>query len=245
MNIRVLGPKRALGGLSPLREAREAVARWEPAGDTRSCAQRPRWRGSMKMNWICPAVILGVSATSAHADLVFTVSADASDTVVDWSVTGSATASVDVAEEMTGIGRFPSSDGRWRDLLEDTVSGNPINADQSGLAVTGAYTVAVGGVDFTPVLDTASFQAGRGGIRLHLDSTFLWPEFTAGTEVVVSGSGTFTLDSGTFGSVFNLGDYTLILPFVDGSDHRFVVAPAPGSTALFGMVGLFAARRRR
>ncbi|MEL6497616.1 MAG: hypothetical protein AAF937_06650 [Planctomycetota bacterium] len=162
----------------------------------------------MRYDRTITAALIGLSTTGARADVVVTVSAAPTDTVINWSVTGVATMSVDTVEDSTGLARYPDADGSWNDLLQNPIAGIAVNVDQDDLAATGTYSVSVGGMDISRAIGGASFQTGRS-VRLNLADPFVWPAFSAGTEITINGSGTFTLDSSTFASVFNLGDYTL------------------------------------
>lgn len=197
-------------------------------------------------------LVLFGSAVGVKADLVFTYSANPSDTVVNWSISGSATSIVNIGATSSGYLRLPTIDASpsW-EYADVDMDGTVFNFNTTKPPLTGSITMSVAGAPnfITQALDVVDFFATNRNVDFDIVGDQIYPAIDIGETFEVNGSGTFTLSAGTFGTVFNLGSYTSTSDtFIDGSDIVVNVVPEPSTYAMLALAsiaGLIYYRRKK
>ncbi|QDT63397.1 PEP-CTERM sorting domain-containing protein [Calycomorphotria hydatis] len=181
-----------------------------------------------------------VLMSSAQAALIVELEGTTGDSVIDILISGSVSASSNTST--SGYSLESSTD----DFIQTFIGSSPITS--------GSLSIDSQSTSTSSIIDDIFLDIFSDEIRLRFPSSV---SFLAGEVFDFSGSAQFTLASGTFDSVFNLGTFNNVSPtfspFVGNggtiiiSERSEAIVPEPTSIALagLGVMGLFVAARRR
>ena len=184
----------------------------------------------------------------ALGDLVLNLSGTAGSNSINWEATGAGVTVTQSAATVGGFfGRAPTiAFGGWASGFDNNLGDILSNFTDT---LNDDLTLGSGGVSYRrngsqfAVLDKIDFDpdAASGGDDIELESstTLTYPALTAGNTLTWTGSGTLTLESGTFDSIFTNGTYSSV---IDGGNYVVNVGstaiPEPSSFLFFGLISI-------
>ena len=206
----------------------------------------------MKFHPFLLTILAGLlsSPNLAVGDLVLNLSGIVGNSTINWEATGTgvtvtqaypALASSDRGRAPT-VGSDPdpnswdsSFDANLGDILSDF--DDELNDDLP--LGSGGVSYRKNDVEFA-VLDLIDFDpdaaSGQDDIELGPSTTQSYPALASGDTLTWTGSGTLTLESGTFDSIFTPGSYSSP---IDGGNYVVNVAiPEPSAFLFFGLIGI-------
>lgn len=194
---------------------------------------------------------IGLFAVStAHGDVVVTISGVNGGTTFNWSISGSIVTNgsyTDASESnfTTGL-TYPDDDNdNVVGIGSLARSGDTIvNSADSDIVSTGDVMLTInGGADLVGAFVIDVETTGGGRIDFDPAGTITIPATPGVATYAYSGSGVATLTAGTFDTVFSEGTATYTA--APNNSVIFNVIPEPTSLALLSVGGLLIARRRR
>ncbi len=187
---------------------------------------------------ILPAIVAGgllAPALPANGDLTLNLTGSYNSAIVNWAVSGSITNpagngvnGANSSQDLLGIGANPS--GFWTPVTNLPVSGDDIvNAPtgQLNLPFTGDWDILVNGGEISGAIDNFDLRTASFGVIIPDPLTIVaYPSLSGGEVISWAGGGTFTLSSGTYDTVFNVGT-ARYANAVDGDIVITTAAPIP------------------
>ncbi len=188
-----------------------------------------------------------------QADLVLALSGSAGSATVNYTASGSVTITQAVgALNLEGSARAQgvTTDGSWADGFDDNVGDLFAISDQADISLSDDVSYRKNGVEFG-VMDLIilnnSGSAGNDEVELKSSVGVPYPSLVADDIVSWAGSGTFTLQSGTYDTVFtNPGSFSNA---IDGGNFTLTVTAVPepheyGILVGLGLLGFVVVRNR-
>lgn len=192
----------------------------------------------------CASIVLACLCGTADADIILTITGEASDSIVQWEIDGAVTVNSATSSSNTPYARFPTADTAFWNL-NASLGTDGITSSVSGLSWTGDFRMSVnGGPDVrtgNPSQVRINHFATHDTIWFEHDTNALLPSLSIGDSVAYAGSGTINLGAATKATYFQNG------VFVGGAlDHasdtmRLIVqdsvasVPEPSSFAVVGI----------
>jgi len=185
---------------------------------------------------------------SAQGALTIDISGSSGSSLVNYTASGSITITEAVVLNSSSTGAAPIG-GTWNTGFDNNL-GDMFqfgNSSQLNLALSTHISFQNNTVEFGKIeafdLGTTD-TAGGDDFQIDMLGSISYPALTIGDVVSWSGSGNFSLTSGSYGTFFESGSYSASLN--GGSfDVNIAPVPEPSSIALLGLGGLATLLRRR
>lgn len=207
-------------------------------------------------------VAAAVASSTATSSAIITLQLNGTNgsNVITYTVSGSIVALFPVAATSSGFGQYVQNrpaDAVWDAGVDNTlgdvfVDGSFTSTQNDDLVLSSVITLFKNGVPFGnwDTIDLDPTDGVSDDVEFDPTSNVSYPDMLADDIFSASGTGTFTLETGTYDTVFNEGVYQGTIDFGGGPEptpFRVIVGiPEPSGIFLLGLGGgLFLIRRRR